>query len=183
MFGAAISCNFNVYTICCKIRLDSEYLIDEGQPILHRLWGDQVEKVTVVAFIMSALTNVPILLYSGEMSLFLNLALSLALTTLIFLVPHYMFHRMLEKARDEMLFRALKLRGDWGMTSLEKLGANASDEHTTRKMLDLIFLAQYEGNLMNRSTWLVDLGAVTELLVVAFVHVILIEILSLFAHL
>ena len=66
--------------------------------------------VTVLALVMSALTNVPILLYSGSMSLLMNLAIALTLTALIFVVPHYMFHRMLERAKDEMMVEVSERR-------------------------------------------------------------------------
>ena len=182
MFGAAFACNFNVYKLCEKIPIDSEYLLDEGQPILRRSWGDLVEKAMVVTLIMSALTNVPILLYSGEMRSFLNLGLALALTTLIFLVPHYMFHKMLERAKDEMLSRVLRLRGKLGFGRLEELSRSTSSERKTDEMLNLIYLTQYERSLRSRSTWLVDLKAVAELLAAGSVHVVFLELLTRFMH-
>ncbi len=154
----------------------------EGQPILRRHWGGQLARVTAIALIMSALTNVPILLYSGEMSLYLNLGVALILTILIFLVPHYMFHRMLEKAKEELLSHTLKLRSKIDLARLEGSNKGLGDELKTDNMLDLIYLTQFEGNLRNRSTWLVDLEAMVELLVVASIHVIFNEILTQLAH-
>ena len=182
MFGASFGCNLNVYKLCNEIPIDYEYIMDEGHSILRRFWGGLVGKATAVALFMSALTNVPILLYSGSMSLYLNLSIALALTTLVFIVPHYMFHRMLEKAKEEMLHRTTKLREKLSLASLEDLGKSLSDRNRTDRMLDLIFLTHYEGNLMNRHTWLVDLEAVIELLVVASVHVVFMEVLTLLAH-
>jgi len=182
MFGASIACNLNVYRLSEKIPIDYNYLMEEGLPILRRHWGGQLAKVTAIALLMSALTNVPILLYSGEMSLFLNLALALVLTVLIFLWPHYMFHRMLEKAKEEVLSHVLQLRSKMGFARLDGVNRSLDDDHTTSNMLDLLYLTQYEGNLRNRSTWLVDLEAVVELLVVASIHVVFMELLERFAH-
>jgi len=130
---------------------------------------------------MSALTNVPILLYSGSTSLLMNLAIALTLTTLIFVAPHYMFHRMLERARDETLSevserrRALRSNGQ-----SSKVGAQSVDD--VGRMLNMIYLTQYEGVLGSRSTWLVDLEVVVELLVVGSLHVTFMEILNILAH-
>ena len=181
MFGAAVSCNQNVYAICEKTPINSEYLLDEGQPIFRRLWGGQILRITALALVMSALTNVPILLYSGSTSLLMNLAIALSLTALIFVAPHYMFHRMLEKAKDETLAevseRRRKLRSDG---PIGKGGAKSVDD--VGRMLDVIYLTQYEGVLVNRNTWLVDLEVVVELLVVGSLHVIFMEILNIIAH-
>jgi len=182
MFGAAVSCNQNLYTICEKTRINQRYLLDEGQPIFRKLWGGQILRITAVALIMSALTNVPILLYSGSTSLLMNLAIALTLTTLIFVAPHYMFHRMLKRAKDEMLAevsqRRRALGSDW---QPGKEGARDVDD--VGRMLDVIYLTQYEGVLSNRSTWLVDLKVVVELLVVGSLHVTFIEILNILTHL
>ena len=182
MFGASFACNLNVYRLCNKIPIDYEYIMDEGHSILRRFWGGLVGKATAVALVMSALTNVPILLYSGGMSLYLNLSIALALTTLVFIVPHYMFHRMLEKAKDEILERTIKLRKKLSLAGFQDLGRGLSDENRADQMLDLIYLTQYEGNLMNRTTWLVDLEAVIELLIVGSLHVVFMEILTSLAH-
>jgi hypothetical protein len=48
------------------------------------------------------------------------------------------------------------------------------------RKLDLIYLTQYEGDLRSRSTWLVDFEVVVELLVVGSIHVIFMEILTMF---
>ena len=181
MFGAAVSCNQNVYVMCIKTPIDAEYLLDEGQPIFQRLWGGQILMVTALALIMSALTNVPILLYSGSTSLLINLTIALTLTALIFVVPHYMFHRMLEKAKEEVLAnvserrRALRSNVQSG-----KEGTQIIDD--VGRMLDMIYLTQYEGVLGNRSTWLVNLEVVVELLVVGSLHVTFMEILNILAH-
>ena len=82
MFGASFACNLNVYRLCNEIPINYEYIMDEGQSILRRSWGGLVGKATAVALIMSALTNVPILLYSGGMSLYLNLFIALYLQPL-----------------------------------------------------------------------------------------------------
>jgi hypothetical protein len=182
MFGASISCNQNVYKLCEKYPIDYEYIMGKGNPLLRKYWGGQLGRVTVIALIMSALTNVPVLLYSGEMSLYLNLTIALVLTLLIFIVPHYMFHRVLERAREELISRILELRSNKGYTRLEDLDRSLGDEQKANGMLNLIYLTQYEGNLRARSTWLVDLEAVVELLVVGSIHVIFMEILTQFAH-
>lgn len=181
MFGAAVSCNQNMYTLFEKTPINQEYLLDEGQPILRRLWGGQILRVTALALAMSALTNVPILLYSGSISLLLNLTIALTLTTLIFVVPHYIFHKMLERAKEDTLtevserLRALRSDGQAG-----KGGTHSVDE--IGRMLDVIYLTQYEGVLSNRGTWLVDLEVVVELLVVGSLHVTFMEILSILAR-
>lgn len=122
MFGATIGCNLNVYKLCEKIPINSEYLLGEGEPTLRRRCGSLIITATVIAFILSALINVPILLFSGELRLFLNLALAIALTIVIFLFPHYMFHRMLEKAKNEILSQILSLQKNLGFRGLEDLG-------------------------------------------------------------
>lgn len=182
MFGAVFGCHLNIHRLCEKIPINTEYLMGEGQPILRRLWGDLIGKVTVVAFIMSTLINVPILLYSGWLGSFFNLVLALALTVVIFLFPHYMFHRMLEKSKEEMLSQVLKQQKNLGHIGLEDLGESVDDKLKTSQLMTLIYLTQYEWNLRTRSTWLVDLKAVAELLIVASIHVMLMEVLKLFVH-
>lgn len=182
MFGAVFGCHLNIHRLCERIPINAEYLMGEGQPILRRLWGDLIGKVTVVAFIMSTLINVPILLYSGWLGSFFNLVLALALTVVIFLFPHYMFHRMLEKAKVEMLSRVLKQQENLGHIGLENLGKGVDDKSKTSQLMTLIYLTQFEWNLRTRSTWLVDLKAVAELLLVASIHVMLMEVLKLFVH-
>ena len=182
MFSAVVACHLNIHRLCETIPINPEYLVGEGYPILHRSWGDLISKVTIVAFIMSALINVPILLHSGALGSFLNLALAFALTVIIFLFPHYMFHRMLEKAKDEMLLRVQGYRKDLGMVGLEQFRGSGNDNLQISKMMNLIYLTQYEWTLQNRSTWLVDLKAVAELLVVASMHVFLMEVLTLLPH-
>lgn len=181
MFGAAVSCNQNVYAICEKTPINLEYLLDEGQPILRRLWGGQILRITTVALVMSALTNVPILLYSGGASLLVNLAIALTLTALIFVAPHYMFHRMLERAKDERLAEVSERRRELRSEGPPGKGDARSVDDVGR-MLDVIYLTQYEGVLANRNTWLVDLEVVVELLVVGSLHVIFMEILNIIAH-
>ena len=182
IFSAVVACHLNIHRLCEKIPLNPEYLVGEGYPILRRSWGDLIIRVTIIAFIMSALINVPILLHSGALGPFLNLALAFGLTVIIFLFPHYMFHRMLEKAKDEMLLRVQGYRKDLGMVGLEQFRGSGNDNLQISKMMNLIYLTQYEWTLQNRSTWLVDLKAVAELLVVASMHVFLIEVLTLLPH-
>jgi hypothetical protein len=181
MFGAVVSCNQNVYTMCMKTPIDTEYLLDEGQSIFQRLWGGQILRVTVIALIMSALTNVPILLYSGTTSLLINLAIALTLTALIFVVPHYMFHSMLEKAKEEMLTQVVERRRALRSDMKPSKGDTQIINDVERK-LDVIYLTQYEGAISNRSTWLVNLEVVAELLVVGSLHVTFMEILNIVAH-
>jgi len=181
MFSAAVSCNQNVYTMCMKTPIDVEYLLDEGQSIFQRLWGGQILRVTVIALIMSALTNVPILLYSGSTSLLINLAIALTLTALIFVVPHYMFHIMLEKAKEEMLARVVERRRALRSDMKPSKGGTQIINDVERK-LDVIYLTQYEGVLSNRSTWLVNLEVVAELIVVGSLDVTFMEILNIVAH-
>jgi len=178
MFGAAFSCNLNVYRLCEKIPIDYEYVVNKGQSLLRGLWGGLVGKSTAVALILSALTNVPIIIYSGGMSLFLNLAIALVLTILIFIVPHYMFHRLLERAKEYMLSKVLSIRRRLNLDSIEDLGKGIDDQRNIGDMLELIYLTQYEGDLRSRSTWLVDLEVVVELLVIGSIHVIFMEILT-----
>jgi ABC-type multidrug transport system fused ATPase/permease subunit len=137
-----------------------------------------VGRATAVALILSALTNVPIIIYSGGFSLFLNLAIAMVLTILIFIVPHFMFHRLLEEAKDEMLSKVLKMRRKLNLDTLKDLGKETDDQRNIGDMLELIYLTQYEGDLRSRSTWLVDLEVVFELLVVGSIHVIFMEILT-----
>jgi ABC-type multidrug transport system fused ATPase/permease subunit len=137
-----------------------------------------VGRATAVALILSALTNVPIIIYSGGMSLFLNLAIAMVLTILIFIVPHYMFHKLLERAKEEMLSKVVNIRKKSSLDTLEDLGRDTDDQRNVGDMLELIFLTQYEGDLRSRSTWLVDLEVVVELLVVGSIHVIFMEILT-----
>ncbi len=167
--------------MCVKNPIDAEYLLDEGQSIFQRLWGGQILRVTILALIMSALTNIPILLYSGSTSLLINLAIAFTLTALIFVAPHYMFHRMLERAKDEMLAEVSERRRALRSTEHSKMGVS-KDAEDIGKMLDIIYLIQYEGVLSNRSTWLVDLEVVVELLVVGSLHVTFMEILNILAH-
>lgn len=178
MFAAAVSCNINVYRLFEKTPIDHEYILNEGQPVLRRLWGSQILMVMVVALVMSMLTNVPILIYSGNMSLTINLAIALALTALIFVVPHYMFHRMLERAKNEVLAKVLETRRRIGFMGIDQIGSHRKSEGVAENMLDLIFLAEYEGTISNRGTWLVDLEVVFELLVVGSLHVTFMEILN-----
>ncbi|MFX1559257.1 MAG: hypothetical protein ACFFBL_01590 [Promethearchaeota archaeon] len=182
MFGAVVACHLNIHRLCEKIPVNSEYLLEEGRIIIRKLWGGLIAEVTVVAFTMSALTNVPILLYSGELRLLLNLTLALALSIIIFLLPHYLFHRMLERAKDEIQMRVLKQKRKLGSVQLESF-SEKREEQDTIMMLNLVYLTQYEGNMSAKSTWLVDLKAVTELLVVAAMHFILLEVLTFFTHL
>jgi hypothetical protein len=161
-----------------KTPIDYEYTMNEGQTILRSIWGGQLARVTAVALIMSALTNVPILLYSGGLSLFLNLAIALSLTVLIFLTPHYMFHRLLERAKEEMLSKVLNLRSKIDISRLEDLGRSMDKEGKIDNMFQLIYLSQYEAGLRNRSTWIVNLEVIMELLVVGSLHVMFMEILT-----
>jgi hypothetical protein len=180
MFGAAISCNQNVYMMCEKTKVNVEYLIDEGQPLLRRLWGGQIMRITALTLIMSALTNVPIMLYSGSTSIMINLAIALTLTAFIFVVPHVMFHRMLERAKEEELARVSERRR--GLRLDLNDGNGVAQQDSVGKMLDLIYLTQYEGMLSTRNTWLVDLEVVIELLVVGSLHVTFMEALNVLMH-
>ncbi len=177
MFGAAVSCNQNVYDMCEATPLNAEYLLDEGRSIFQKQWGGQILRITIFALAMSALANVPILLYSGSSSILLNLTIALALTTLIFVAPHYMFHRMLERAKEEVLANVSGRRRELG---LQKRGITESGE--VGRMLDIIYLTQYEAALASRSTWLVNLEVVAELLVVGSLHVTFMEVLNILAH-
>jgi hypothetical protein len=92
-----------------------------------------------------------------------------------------MFHRMLEKAKEEVLAnvserrRALRSNVQSG-----REGTQIIDD--VGRMLDMIYLTQYEGVLGNRSTWLVNLEVVVELLVVGSLHVTFMEILNILVH-
>jgi hypothetical protein len=176
MFGAAVSCNLNVYTFCVKTPINTTYLLEDGQKILRKLWGGQILRITIVALIMSALTNVPILLYSGSASLLLNLAIALTLTAFIFVTPHYMFHRMLERAKENVLEDISKRR----RTLMIENHEDSSQSDDLGRMLDLIYLTQYEGVISSRSTWVVDLAVILELLVVGSLHVTFMELLNFF---
>jgi hypothetical protein len=182
IFGAVVACHLNIHRLCERIPVNSEYLLEEGRPIIRKLWGALIAEVTVIAFIMSALTNVPILFYSGEIRSFLNLALALVLTIVIFILPHYLFHRMLRRAKDEIQTQILEHKEKLSPWRLEGLVGKA-DEQETLRMLNLVYLTQYEWNMKAKSTWLVDLKAITELLVVAAMHFILLEVLTLLSHL
>jgi hypothetical protein len=181
IFGAVVACHLNIHRLCERIPADPKFLLEEGRPIIGKLWGGLIARVTVVAFIMSALTNVPILLYSGEIGLVLNLGLALTLTIVIFVLPHYMFHRMLERAKDEIQTEVLEHKKKLGPWHWNGLASSIGDQETFR-MLNLVYLNQYEFNIKAKSTWLVDLKAVTELLVVAAMHFILLEVLTLLTH-
>jgi hypothetical protein len=182
MFAGAVSCNLNVYRLCEKTPVDYEYILSEGQPVLRRLWGGQLMRVTAVALILSALTNVPILLYSGSASLLLNLTIALALTTLIFVVPHYMFHRLLERAKENMLAKVLDARRKMGFVGVDQVGRGDESGNAIGNMLGSIYLTQYEGVLSSKTTWLINLEVVAELLIVGSLHVTFMEILNMFAH-
>ncbi len=182
MFSAVVACHLNIYRLCEKIPLNSEYLMGEGYAILRQSWGDLISKITIVAFIMSALINVPILLHSGVLGSLLNLVLAFVLTVIIFLFPHFMFHRMLGKAKKELQLRIQNDRKNLGVIGLEQFESSEVETSKVLKMLNLIYLTQYEWTLQNRSTWLVDLKAVAELLVVASMHILLMEVLTLIPH-
>jgi len=152
--------------------------VNEGQSLLRGHWGGLVGRATAVALILSALTNVPIIIYSGGMSLFLNLGIAMVLTILIFIVPHYMFHRLLERAKEEMLSKVLSIRRKLRLGSIEDLGRGTDVQRNIGDKLDLVYLTQYEGDLRSRSTWLVDFEVVLELLVVGSIHVVFMEILT-----
>ncbi|MFX1603473.1 MAG: hypothetical protein ACFFCK_08310 [Promethearchaeota archaeon] len=181
MFSAVVACHLNIHRLCEKTPIDAEYLMEEGYLILRPSWGSLIVRVTVVAFIMSALINVPILLHSGALGSFLNLALAFALSVIIFLLPHHMFHRMLQNAKDKMLSQVKGYREGLGVVGLRQFGS-IDDDTKMSKMVNSIYLTQYEWMLQNRSTWLVDLKAVTELLAVASMHVLLMEVLTLIPH-
>ena len=102
----------------------------------------------------------------------------MVLTILIFIVPHYMFHRLLERAKEEMLSKVLSIRRKLSSDSIEDLGRGTDYQRNVGDMLELIYLTQYEGDLRSRGTWLVDLEVVVELLVVGSIHVIFMEILT-----
>ncbi|MHA2143557.1 MAG: hypothetical protein ACXADD_18925 [Candidatus Thorarchaeota archaeon] len=182
IFGAVVACHLNIHRLCERIPINPGYLLEEGRPIIRKLWGALIARVTVVAFIMSALTNVPILFYSGEIRSFLNLGLALTLTIVIFILPHYLFHRMLRRAKDEIQIEILEHKKKLGPWQLNGFASEIDDQETLR-MLNLVYLNQYEWNMKAKSTWLVDLKAVTELLVVAAMHFILLEVLTLLTHL
>ena len=180
MFGAAVSCNQNLYTICENTPINSETLLDVGQPIFKRFWGGQILRITTLALIMSALTNVPVLLYSGSTGFLLNLVIALTLTVFIFVVPHVMFHRMLERAKEEVLEHVSQRRRS--LRNNVRFGSVIEDAENVGRMLDIIYLTQYEGVLENRGTWLVNLEVIMELLVVGSLHVTFMEILNILMH-
>ncbi len=178
MFGAAVSCNQNVYNICEKTPIDREYLLDEGLPILKKQWGGLILRVTVIALVMVTLTSVPILLYSGSVGLLVNLGMALTLTALIFVVPHFIFHRLLEREKDEGLFEiSEKLKK---LKSYEEPNeGDAPDMNSMRRMLDKINLTQRLEALRSRGTWLVDSATMVEVLAVVASSQ---EILNLLVH-
>jgi hypothetical protein len=165
MFAGAVSCNQNVYILCERTPLDREYLLEEGLPTLKKQWGGLILRSTIIALIMSSLTSVPILFYSGSVGLLANLGMALTLTGLIFVAPHYMFHRLLERAKEETLVeiseKLNRLKAD------EQLGSgNTWNLDSVRTMLDKIHLTMYQGMLRTRGTWLLDPAMVVELLAV-----------------
>jgi len=165
MFSAAVSCNQNVYMICERTPTNREYLLNEGLPILKRCWGGLILRSSMLALVMSTLTNAPILLYSGSVGLLANLGMALALTTLIFVVPHYMFHRLLERAKEETLTDVSEKLKRLGTAEQPSKG-DAWDLNSVKTMLDKIYLTQYEIALRTRRTWLADLEMVVGLLAV-----------------
>jgi hypothetical protein len=179
MFAAAVSCNMNVYNFCMKMPINPEYLLEKGYQVLRLYWGGQILRVTIIALIMSMLANVPILMYSGSASLILNLAIALTLTVFIFVVPHYMFHRLLERAKENVLTKVSERRH--ALMSRDTPNDNPTSSDDFGRMLDLIYLTQYEGVVSNRSTWVVDLAVIVELLVVGSLHVTFMELLNFFA--
>ena len=88
---------------------------------------------------------------------------------------------MLEKAKEEVLANVSeRRRGLRSNVQSGKEGTQIIDD--VGRMLDMIYLTQYEGVLGNRSTWLVNLEVVVELLVVGSLHVTFMEILNILAH-
>ena len=92
----------------------------------------------------------------------MNLAIALTLTAFIFVAPHFMFHRMLERAKEKVLAGVYEKRRALRSYTQSSKG-DTQDVDDVSRMLDLIYLTQYEGVLGNQGTWLVDLEVVMEL--------------------
>jgi hypothetical protein len=89
---------------------------------------------------------------------------------------------MLGKAKEEVLLWIQNDRKNLGVVGLDQFESSEAETSKVLKMLNLIYLTQYEWTLQNRSTWLVDLKAVAELLIMASMHILLMEVLALIPH-
>ncbi len=88
--------------------------------------------------------------------------------TLIF--PHYYFHVLFSRARSTQLG---SIRKELLSVPIDK------EQQSSRRMLLLLDEARIE----RKKTWLIDIVTIVEILIVALMHVLLVEILTLFFHL
>lgn len=85
------------------------------------------------------------------------------------LVPHHHFHRFFSQIRDARI------------ETLEEEAA-LTEEETERGMMRRILILLEKGDAEKLSPWLLDVKVVVELVLVAFMHVALVEILTLILH-
>jgi len=102
---------------------------------------------------------------AGHWSLFIPYtSIAIVLVSAV-LLPHYFFHELFPNAKD---------------CRLEELGSKISQAppETEKGILGRILLLLEKGELERLSTWLLDVKIVGEVLVVALMHVILVEALT-----
>jgi hypothetical protein len=106
---------------------------------------------------------------AGHWSLFIPYtSIAIVLVSAV-LLPHYFFHELFSNAKD---------------CRLEELGKKISQAppETEKGVLGRILLLLEKGELERLSTWLLDVKTVGEVLVVALMHVILVEALTILIH-
>jgi hypothetical protein len=124
--------------------------------------------ITLALLVSGIYAVITIFTYSAAPPVFLYGSILLVVVpTLVF--PHYYFHVLFSRARSSQLS---SIRQELLSSPIEK------EQPSSRRMLLLLEEARIE----RKKTWLIDIVTIVEILIVALMHVLLVEILTVLFH-
>ncbi len=124
--------------------------------------------ITLALLLIGVYSILALLTYTAAPSIFpYSSILLVVIPTLVF--PHYYFHGLFSKER------AIQLS-----SIRQKLMSIPSDRESDLSRRILLLLE--EGRIERKKTWLIDIVTITEILIVALMHVLLVELLTMFVH-
>lgn len=124
--------------------------------------------ITLALLVSGIYAILAIFTYSAAPPVFLYGSIVLIVVpTLVF--PHYYFQVLFSRARNSQLS---SIRQELLSVPIDK------DQQSSRRMLLLLEEARIE----RKKTWLIDIVTIVEILIVALMHVLLVELLTVFFH-
>ncbi len=124
--------------------------------------------ITLALLVTGIYAILAIFTYSAAPPIFLyGSILLIVVPTLVF--PHYYFHVLFSRARSTQLSR---IRQELLSDLIDQ------EQKSSQRMLLLLEEARIE----RKKTWLIDIVTIVEILIVALMHVLLVELLTMFFH-